>query len=1177
MALTNRQRVENGLDLLQVGLVPFMERELKQGLGDTWADQVASGQRQGLKRNPDGSVQWEPQLALKVMIDNWNGVFRNTLGHFERSLVGELLEHRNRWAHNQPFSSDEALRALDSARLLLLAVTAPDQAREVDDLKADLQRQVFAEQARQKTRKVSAIEVKAEAGLKPWREVIAPHPDVSSGRYAQAEFAADLAQVARGEGSDEYRHPGEFFRRTFVTDGLRALLVGAVQRLTGSGGDPVVELQTNFGGGKTHCMLALYHLFGPTRTSDLLGMDEVLLAARVPAVRPARRAVLVGTALSPGQVSCKPDGTEVHTLWGEMAWQLGGKEAFDVIAASDKRGTSPGSQDLAALFNKLGTCLVLVDEWVAYARQLVGKRGLPAGDFEAQVSFAQALSEAARAARQTLVVASIPASKIEIGGEHGDYALDALKNAFERVGTPWRPASADEGFEIVRRRLFEPLVNKDRFVERDQVVGAFARMYQATPADYPAGCGDGAYRHKLETAYPIHPELFDRLYGEWSTLDKFQRTRGVLRLLAKVIHRLWESGDSSLLILPSMVPMDDGAVKSELTRYLADVWEPIISEDVDGPNSLPLEIDQNTPNLGRYSACRRVARSLYIGTAPGAEGKNPGLDDRSVRLGCTQPGESAATFGDALRRISERAKHIHQDGNRYWVSTKANLNRVAEDRANSFMDKPEELHEEIRRRLREDKTRGDFKGVHRCPGATSEVGDEPEARLVILDPKVAHRKSQDLSPAMVAAKELLASRGNQQRLNRNTLVFLAADQRGLGDLMQGVAQYLAWQSILDDEETLDLAVNQRRQAQTKVKDANNTVELRLQETWVHALVPTQATATAEITWDEIRIAGNDTLAKRTAAKLKADELLLPQMGGGRLRMELDRFLWTDKDHVSVGQLAEWFPRYLYLPRITERDVIVKAVQENSLLDAEGFYVATAFDPEKGRYLGLQYRAGSSVTNATLLVKPDVARRQLEEDKKPKCPKCGAKEPAWNKAAGRCTECGHGKPTCPRCGAADPTWNDQDQKCSACRYPEPPPPKCPKCSAPEPEWNATEGRCRRCGFPPKPPKARCPACGEPEPVWQPVEGRCTACGYPKADRRPTIFVGSVQLDAGRVGRDAGRVADEVLSHLTTLVGAKAKITLEIQVEVKDGISDDVVRIVTENAKTLKFEGQGFEKE
>ena len=1110
MAITNRERVQRGLDYLRAGLIPFVERELKAQMGDLWINDVSYKMNRDLKRLPDGSYEWDTPSLLKAMMGNWRDIFGRTLGHFERSLVSELLETRNAWAHERTFSSEDTLRALDSIGRLLTAVSAHAQAKEVDKIKVELQRTVFAEQARQQTRNVPLIEGQPTSGLTPWRDVVMPHKDVATGRYVQAEFAADLAQVARGEGSDEYRNPTEFFRRTFITDGLRELLSGALLRLDGREGDPVVELQTNFGGGKTHSMLALYHLFGDTPSSSLSGMEAILKDVGVEQAPTARRAVLVGTALSPGEVSRKAGGVEVRTLWGEIAWQLGGKDAYDMVAESDAKGISPGSEALATMFSALSPCVVLIDEWVAYGRQLVGKRGLPAGDFEAQASFAQALTEAAKAADRTLVVASIPASKIEIGGEHGEYALEALRNVFERLGTPWRPASADEGFEIVRRRLFEPITDKDAFAARDAVVDAYARMYKQSSADFPSGCGEGSYRRKLEAAYPIHPELFDRLYGEWSTLDKFQRTRGVLRLLAKVIHRLWESQHGGLMIMPSSIPMDDPGVKSELTKYIPDVWEPIISSDVDGVNSLPVEIDRATPTLQRYSACRRVARTLYVGTAPGAEGKNPGIDDRAVRLGCTQPGESPATFGDALRRVSERAKHIHQDGNRYWLSTKANLNRVAEDRAADLLRQPEELHAELVRWLRKDRTRGDFRGVHVCPEGSSEVGDETEARLVILGPKFPHRKGQDESAAMAEARAVLENRGNSPRINRNTLVFLAPDVQRLEELMSAAAYYRAWQSIWDDRESLNLDSFGRRQAQTKVKDGEEAVNLRIGETWVHALVPMQADPTADITWEEIRISGQDTLAKRTSTKLKHDELLVPQMGGIRLRKDLDDYLWTDKDHVSIGQLVEWFPRYLYLPRIVSRDTLIGAVKDGAglLLVDETFAFASGYDEDKGRYVGLQMRAAQSTVydHGTLLVKPDVAKAQIQRDEEEEEERRRLRE-------------------------KQPTVTPEQTGCV----------------------DEGGGHVRLDGEP-------------PSPEWPPPE-----------QRKPTRFVGSVQLDGNRIGRDAGRVAEEVIQHVSTLPGAKVEVTLEIHVQVPDGIEEDVVRTVTENANTLKFNSHGFEKE
>ena len=355
-------------------------------------------------------AEWDVAALLKLMWDSWNEVFRKTLGPAERGLVSELRGHRNNWAHQDTFSGDDADRALDSASRLLTAVSAP-QADEIEKMKMELLRLRFDEQVRGEKRKSAgtAIESAATGNLKPWREVVTPHKDVASGRYQQAEFAADLWQVHLGEGADEYRNPVEFFRRTFLTESLKGMLTGAVRRLAGQGGDPVVQLQTNFGGGKTHSMLALYHLFSGISPSELAGVEPVMEAAGAKKLPAAKRVVLVGNKISPGNPSTKPDGTVVRTLWGELAWQLGGKKAFARIQADDERATSPGDV-LRELFVEYGPCLILIDEWVAYARQLHDQSDLPAGGFETQFTFAQALTESAKLAPNCLLVISLPAS-----------------------------------------------------------------------------------------------------------------------------------------------------------------------------------------------------------------------------------------------------------------------------------------------------------------------------------------------------------------------------------------------------------------------------------------------------------------------------------------------------------------------------------------------------------------------------------------------------------------------------------------------------------------------------------------------------------------------------------------------------------------------------------------------
>jgi len=1121
MAITNHERVGKALDLLKDGLQPFVEREMKSQHAQLWFDQVKASVRETQSNmfGTETEPRWDVAALLGVMWNQWQIVFRKTLGQADRSLVSELREVRNKWAHQNPFSGDDAYRALDSVSRLLIAVSA-SEADDVEKMKMELLRVRFDEQVRTEKRKSvgTAIESQASSGLTPWREVVSPHKDVASGRYQQAEFAADLWQVHIGEGSDEYRKPVEFFRRTYLTYSLRKMLVGAVQRLAGTGGDPVVQLQTNFGGGKTHSMLALYHLVSGTAPSDLLGVDTVLKEAGVSKLPVVKRVVLVGNRISPGNPVVKSDGTVVRTLWGELVWQLGyaaggtkeAKKAFTRIQADDERATSPGDA-LRELFIEYGPCLILIDEWVAYARQLHDQSDLPAGGFETQFTFAQVLTESAKLAKNCLLVISLPASDtsgsphtqaddVEVGGQRGREALDRLRNVVGRVESSWRPASAEEGFEIVRRRLFEPLIEKSQYVTRDTVAKAFFDLYATQSAEFPPECRDSDYEKRLKAAYPIHPEIFDRLYTDWSTLVKFQRTRGVLRLMASVIHCLWEKGDRNPLILPSNIPIDDPRVQFELTRYLSDNWVPVIGKDVDGPSALPLRLDGEVPNLGKYAACRRVARTIYMGSAPTATAANRGIEDRRVKLGCVMPGESPNIFGDALRRLSSAATYLYQDGSRYWYSTQPTVTKLAEDRAEQLKRNVDAVTQELDKRLRADlRKTGDFARVHPLPQSGQDVPDDLDARLVVLGTDHSYSK-QPGNPAEVAAKAILEARGNTPRLFRNTLVFLAVDQARLQDLEEAVRRYLAWDAILAEKEVLNLDPHQVKQAETQHKSADGAVTARIPEAYQWLLVPVQSSPQASIEWQSFRLSGQDALAVRVCKKLRNDELLVTALAGTRLRMELDRVpLWRG-NHVAIKQLSEDFARYLYLPRLAETHVLQDAISTGLALlswDQETFAYADGYDEAGSRYRGLRCGQQVHITSGDsgLLVRPEVAVQQQQVDAQAVAEKAGK--------AGAATT-----PTIS--GGGDLTGRG---------------------------GNAT----------------------------------------PKAAPATKRFHGSVTLDPTRVGRDAGRIADEVIVHLVGLMGSDVTVTLEIEAKIPNGTPDNVVRTVTENSRTLKFTSQGFEEE
>lgn len=214
----------------------------------------------------------------------------------------------------------------------------------------------FAELQRNEERKKttrSEIMVDTVAGLLPWREVVEPHQDVATGEFQQAEFAADLAKVHNGSAPSEYSNPTEFFARTYLTDGLSTLLTGAAKRLSAAGGDPVVELQTNFGGGKTHSMLALYHMAGGTPVPDLPGLDQLFERDGLTVPVKINRAVLVGTSRGPQDILIAEGGQKIRTTWGELAWQLGGSDAYAMVTENDSSGIAPGSNLLEALFKSV--------------------------------------------------------------------------------------------------------------------------------------------------------------------------------------------------------------------------------------------------------------------------------------------------------------------------------------------------------------------------------------------------------------------------------------------------------------------------------------------------------------------------------------------------------------------------------------------------------------------------------------------------------------------------------------------------------------------------------------------------------------------------------------------------------------------------------------------------------
>jgi predicted AAA+ superfamily ATPase len=1138
MATSNRDRVGRGMDLLAEGLAPFVDAGMSAvaPTGRDWAELLAA--RTANRHGRDWKVsKTDPAVLLQVLAEE-HRVFGDQLSRAEQSFATELRDTRNRWAHGDAFSADDTYRALDTAERLLLAVDAADEAAKVRGLRLEAQRSLLEAETRRAVRSSAGVE---GLGLKPWREVIRPHEDVASGNFTASEFAADLYYVSHGEGSAEYVKPVEFFRRTYLTGGLKELLTRAARRIGGDmNASPVVNLQTNFGGGKTHSMLALWHLLSGTELSEYpQDMQELLAGVNVGELgRSASRVALVGNHIPAGKGSMRA-GLHIKTIWGELAWQLGysrggeagARQAYALVADADETRSNPGAalHDLVALH---APCLILIDEWVAYARQLYGRDDLDGGTFDTQFTFAQTLTEVVKQVAGAMLVVSIPASsdapsaeererggsEIEVGGLNGRAALERLQQVIRRTADPWRPATSTESFAIVRQRLFEDPDAAARS-DIDVVARTFADFYGRHRGEFPPGSGEPAYEERIKSAYPIHPELFDRLYEDWSTLARFQRTRGVLRLMSAVIYELWRTGDAAPMIMPGGVPLDAELVRSELTQYLEDDFKPVIDADIDGDGSTPALVDASRTVLGQRKVTRRIARSIFLGSAATLHAAHKGVEEHSVWLGVAVPGDTVGNFGSALHLLADRATYLYSDQDRYWYDVQASVTRVARDYAARLRERPDDVWAEIERRLadRELRARGSFARVHLGSEDTGDIPDDPSARLVILHPRFRHTRGDDESLAMGFARKALDSRGSAQRVNRNMVVFLAADSRRMEELEDGVREFLAWQSIASSDERiaeLNLPAQQAATARNRLRAADQTVGLRILDAYHWLLVPVQPQPDRPVTWEVLKAEGaRDRLAERASEKLVSSDLLRVTHGARSIRFDLDHRLepvWR-RGWIRVGDLWEYYCRHPYLPRLVERTVLdagINGIADDLAWDIEGFALASGYDEATGRFAGLaipQQDVIGQITDSTLLVRSDLALAQRDA------------EIAEREAARAAT--GSAGPEPEGRGVVTPAGQVRDPGDEGSRVPAP----------------------------------------EEKP----------------AGPRNTRFFGVAEVSPERYARDLTRLSQEVIQHLASVEGAELEIRVEITARHPGGYPDDKVRNVNENARTLKFETYGFE--
>jgi predicted AAA+ superfamily ATPase len=806
--------------------------------------------------------------------------------------------------------------------------------------------------------------------LKPWREIARPHKDVLGGTFKQSEFAADITQVASGTATPEYQDAAMFFSRTFITEGMRLLLISVAQRLAGIGGDPVIQLQTAFGGGKTHTMLAVYHLASRKVSVDkLLGIPPILDQAGIQELPFAKVAVIDGIKISPSQPSKKSNIT-INTIWGDLAYQLLGASGYEMVAASDADGTSPGKEVLAELLKKAAPCVILIDELVAFIRQLEVGKQFKAGTFDSNITFIQALTEALKSVPNALLLASLPESDLEIGGNMGQRALNSLEKYFARVESVWKPVATEEAFEIVRRRLFEHAGER---TEVENISRQFSDFYRQNTEKFPVETQSNEYFERLCNSYPIHPEVFDRLYEDWSTLDKFQRTRGVLQYMAIVINQLWNSDNRDALIMPGSLPLEDANVLNKSIHYLPQGWQPVIEREIDGKQSEPAKLDGHDTRFGSVQASRRAARTIFLGSAAAISGQTVrGLKAERILLGSVQPGQTVGVFEDVLKRLRDRLHYLYSEQDRFWFDTKPNLRREMESRKQNISER-DELIPLIKMRVEAVFSRNHhFAGIHvfrTSADVPDEYGIGP--RLVVLGTDASYSRGET-NQAFVAAEEILRKRGDQPRQKQNRLIFLAPDYDVITRLKEQGRIFLAWKSIVADIEggILNQDLAHLNQAKRNVNGAEQSLGQLVRETYKWLMAPVEEFVKGKPTlkWEVVSISPtSQNFIQEIETKLREEEWLIYEWSPIHLRNTLIQ--WYFKDGVKdISALKVWQDccHYLYLPRLLNDSIFKDAISKG--VESEDFFgFAAGIDGD--RYLGFAFGkiTSCSLDESSLLI------------------------------------------------------------------------------------------------------------------------------------------------------------------------------------------------------------------
>jgi hypothetical protein len=605
--------------------------------------------------------------------------------------------------------------------------------------------------------------------MENWFDVITPHKDIVEGNFDESQFAADLGDVATRTASIDYNDPYIFFQKTYLTSGLKDLLISVRDRLLKGKGNGVVQIQTPFGGGKTHALVSVYHL---VNNSDKIKAKDAFLKDDIK----AKSAVIVGTHLNPLK-GRKVGKTEIKTIWGEIAYQIGGEEGFRLFAENDAKRIPPGKEELKNFFQKNQPFVILMDEILQYITKAAGVKVGKENLASLTLAFCLELTGAVSGSRNGLILATLPSSSIEDVSEANEEYLLKISKIFGREEIIVTPVQGEEIYSVIRKRLFEKIDDEKKL---QKIINDYFKLYQEKQTELPEKVKDINYRAKLEKSYPFHPEVIDTLYEKWGTFTTLQRTRGILRFLSLVIGNLYQKEKNIDFILPADIDLGKSEIRRELIKHIGNEYDSIISSDIAGSGGKSRLMDEQNKTYKHLT--EGISTSIFFHSFS-SDVSERGVTLPYIKLATLRPEIVSALVTEILRNLEEKLWFLNVRSNAYYFSNIPNLNRMILDKKELHNDDSEDKVKDVIR----DNCGSDIK-TFMWPYSSDDIGDNPELKLVLLGLDF---KIDDI-------KEFVEKKGNMFRQYKNTLIFASVDTSSFSAFKEQMKIYLALNDILQE-------------------------------------------------------------------------------------------------------------------------------------------------------------------------------------------------------------------------------------------------------------------------------------------------------------------------------------------------------------------------------------------